>query len=170
MIYWCENLCRVFVSSTHSFSRLHTHAHPHTLSHSFTLFLLFSFKPYVPVRTAKVIDRIALAKDDEKALHSEVSILQKLTHKNVVNCCDFYIEEKKYYLVLEYMEGGELFDRIVKKSFYNEGEAREVVETLLSAIEYCHSHNIVHRWGNVKKWWWYALYHMVIFFTCFSYF
>ena len=114
------------------------------LLYSLSIFSCFLF-PYVPVRTAKVIDRIALAKDDEKALHSEVSILQKLTHKNVVNCCDFYIEEKKYYLVLEYMEGGELFDRIVKKSFYNEGEAREVVETLLSAIEYCHSHNIVHR-------------------------
>ena len=76
-------------------SLAHKRTPTHTLSLFYTLFLLFSFKPYVPVHTAKVIDRIALAKDDEKALHSEVSILQKLTHKNVVNCCDFYIEEKK---------------------------------------------------------------------------
>ena len=39
-----------------------------------------------------------------------------------------------------------MFDRIVKKSYYNEKEARDVVYTLLSAIEYCHSHNIVHRY------------------------
>jgi calcium/calmodulin-dependent protein kinase I len=55
------------------------------------------------------------------------------------------VEEKKYYLVLEYMEGGELFDRIVKKSFYTEKEARDVVFTLLSAIDYCHANNVVHR-------------------------
>ena len=95
---------------------------------------------------AKVIDKAALAKDDEESLHSEVAILQKLNHKNIVTCSDFFSEEKHYYLVLEYMEGGELFDRIVKKSYYNEKEARDVVYTLLSAIEYCHSHNIVHRY------------------------
>ena len=83
--------------------------------------------------------------DDEEALQSEVTILQKLKHENIVTCDDFYREDKKYYLVLEYMEGGELFDRIVKKSFYNEKEARDVVALLLSAIGYCHSQNVVHR-------------------------
>ena len=95
--------------------------------------------------TAKVIDRKNLAIEDEQSLQSEVSILKQLKHQNIVTCSDFFAEEKKYYLVLEYMEGGELFDRIVKKSFYNEKEARDVVYTLLSAIEYCHSNNIVHR-------------------------
>ena len=70
----------------------------------------------------------------------------------MVTCNDFFSEEKHYFLVLEYMEGGELFDRIVKKSFYNEREARDLVCTLLSAIEYCHLHNIAHRWENTKNW------------------
>lgn len=69
----------------------------------------------------------------------------------MVSCNDFFSEEKYYFLVLEYMEGGELFDRIVKKSFYNEREARDLVCTLLSAIEYCHLHNIAHRWENTKN-------------------
>ena len=77
-----------------------------------------------------------------------MAILKLLKHRNIVTCIDFYAEDKTYYLVLEYMEGGELFDRIVKKSFYNEREARDVVFTLLSAIEYCHSHDIVHRYAH----------------------
>lgn len=42
--------------------------------------------------------------------------MRELDHPNVVNVLDFYAEESKYfYLVLKYMEGGELFSRIVKK-------------------------------------------------------
>ena len=97
-----------------------------------------------------MIDRSELAEEDEKSLRNEVAILKLLKHRNIVTCIDFYAEEKTYYLVLEYMEGGELFDRIVKKSFYNEREARDVVFTLLSAIEYCHSHDIVHRYAHQR--------------------
>lgn len=95
-----------------------------------------------------MIDRSELAEEDEQSLRNEVAILKLLKHRNIVTCIDFYAEDKTYYLVLEYMEGGELFDRIVKKSFYNEREARDVVFTLLSAIEYCHSHDIVHRYAH----------------------
>jgi serine/threonine protein kinase len=38
-----------------------------------------------------------------------------------------------------------LFDRIVEKTFYNEKEAKDLVQILLSAIKYCHDRNIVHR-------------------------
>ena len=41
--------------------------------------------------------------------------------------------------------GGELFDKIVQKKFYNENEARSVVKTLVEAVGYCHSLNIAHR-------------------------
>jgi calcium/calmodulin-dependent protein kinase I len=43
------------------------------------------------------------------------------------------------------LEGGELFDRIVKKAFYNEKEARDLVFILLKAIKYLHDKGIVHR-------------------------
>ena len=58
---------------------------------------------------------------------------------------DFYTEDNYYYLVTEFMEGGELFDRIVEKSYYSEREARDLVKLLLEAIKYCHECNVVHR-------------------------
>lgn len=44
-----------------------------------------------------------------------------------------------------FLDGGELFDRIVKKATYNEKEARDLAKTLLGAIKHMHDRNIVHR-------------------------
>ena len=41
--------------------------------------------------------------------------------------------------------GGELFDRIVSKTFYNEKEARDLVRTLLRTVKHLHDQNIIHR-------------------------
>jgi len=72
----------------------------------------------------KCIKRITLPPDEVEALKDEVSILRDLQHPNIIAMYDFYEEEEFYYLVMEVMEGGELFDRIVQKSYYNEKEAR----------------------------------------------
>jgi serine/threonine protein kinase len=48
-------------------------------------------------------------------------------------------------MVLELCEGGELFDRIVKKSYYNEKEARDVIKALLTGIQYCHQRKVAVR-------------------------
>ena len=50
-----------------------------------------------------------------------------------------------YYLVAEYLEGGELFDRIVDKSSYTESEARDTCKILFGALSYMNSKGIVHR-------------------------
>jgi len=67
------------------------------------------------------------------------------THTHAQKCYDFFEEQGAFYVVLEFIEGGELFDRIVKKTCYNEKEARDTVYTILRAIKYCHDRNVVHR-------------------------
>ena len=76
------------------------------------------------VVAVKCIKRSSLPPDEQDALRDEVSILRELKHPNIICMYDFYEEEEFYYLVMEVMEGGELFDRIVQKSYYNEKEAR----------------------------------------------
>lgn len=49
---------------------------------------------------------------------------EKISHENIVKLYDFFEEKHFYYLVMEILNGGELFDRIVLKQFYNEKEAR----------------------------------------------
>jgi len=93
----------------------------------------------------KVITRSKLSKEDESALQDEISILKSLKHEHIINLYSSYAEGTFYYLVTEMMMGGELFDRIVAKTYYNEKEARDVCKILFDAIGYCHDLNITHR-------------------------
>ncbi len=93
----------------------------------------------------KIINRSKLDADDEASIFQEAQILQHLNHANIVKMFDFYEEPSNFYMVLECIEGGELFDRIVKKTVYTEKEARDLVVILLNAIKYMHDRNIVHR-------------------------
>lgn len=93
----------------------------------------------------KVINRAKLDVDDEASIFQEARVMQRLNHPNIVKMFDFYEEPQNFYMVLECIEGGELFDRIVKKTVYNEKEARDLVVILLNAIKYMHDRNIVHR-------------------------
>lgn len=49
------------------------------------------------------------------------------------------------YLVLEYIDNGELFEHISRHGFLKEEEALKYFRQLLSAVGYCHSFNICHR-------------------------
>ena len=56
-----------------------------------------------------------------------------------------YEDRNKYYIVTEFLEGGELFDRIIENDHFSEKDAAKIMQQLLSAVAYCHKHNIVHR-------------------------
>ena len=84
----------------------------------------------------KCITKTAELKEDEiVSLKEEVAVLRKIDHPNIIKLYDFFEEPKMFYMVTELMEGGELFDRIVKKTFYTEKEARDLVKILLSALQ-----------------------------------
>ena len=93
----------------------------------------------------KIVDRSQLPAEDEASLLQEVEILRSIKHPNIISIFDFFPEKDQFYVVLEYAEGGELFDRIVEKTFYNEKEARSLSTILLKTIKFCHDKSIVHR-------------------------
>ncbi len=96
----------------------------------------------------KIITRKSMAPDDLAALYLEVKTLKSLSHQNIVRAIDFFEEEEYLYVVMECIEGGELFDRIVSKTYYNEKEARDLVKIVLTVLKYCHSKNIIHRYDS----------------------
>lgn len=93
----------------------------------------------------KCINRKKLSEEDEAALLDEVAILKEMKHSHIIRLYDFFEEPTTYYLVMERMRGGELFDRIVAKAYYNEKEARDTCKIVLEAVQYCHQHHVAHR-------------------------
>eukprot|EP00607_Mallomonas_marina_P008776 CAMPEP_0182418914 /NCGR_PEP_ID=MMETSP1167-20130531/3296_1 /TAXON_ID=2988 /ORGANISM="Mallomonas Sp, Strain CCMP3275" /LENGTH=439 /DNA_ID=CAMNT_0024593401 /DNA_START=82 /DNA_END=1401 /DNA_ORIENTATION=+ len=93
----------------------------------------------------KCINRKVLNTQENERLREEVAIMMSCTHPNIVKLFDFYEEEHCFYLTMEVLEGGELFDRISQKTIYTEKEARDVIYLLLMTINYCHKKGIVHR-------------------------
>lgn len=93
----------------------------------------------------KCIDKASLTAEDEEALRVEVEVLQMLQHPNIVSLKEVFDCQKTFYMVMEEMSGGELFDRIVEKEKYSEKEASAVVKKLAAALLYCHEQGIAHR-------------------------
>jgi calcium/calmodulin-dependent protein kinase I len=93
----------------------------------------------------KCINRKDLSAEDEESIRSEINIMKSLDHPNIVKFVDSFEEEKFFYVVLEFLPGGELFDRLVQKTFYSEKEARDTVRVICEGIKYCHDRGIVHR-------------------------
>jgi calcium/calmodulin-dependent protein kinase I len=93
----------------------------------------------------KIFTRSELPRGDESQVRSELEILLSLDHPNIVKVLDFFEEDQYFYIVLEYMSGGELFDRLMEKDMFTEGEARDLAVSIFKAIKYCHDRDIIHR-------------------------
>ena len=93
----------------------------------------------------KIVTKAKLTPEDEQALKDEIDVLSELKHSNIIRLYDVFEEKEFYYLITEKMLGGELFDRIVQKSYYNAKEARDTCKILFQAMAYCHKHKVAHR-------------------------
>lgn len=93
----------------------------------------------------KCFSRKDLTQHDEASIRAESNMLMMLDHPHITKCIEVFEEPNCFYIVTELVAGGELFSRIVQKSYYSEKDARDLVEILISAIKYCHDHDVVHR-------------------------
>lgn len=76
---------------------------------------------------------------------TEIDTLRSLHHPNIIELYDVYISPDKIYIIMELMEGGELFDYVVRKGTLTEEEASRIVRKVTSALVYMHSKNVIHR-------------------------
>mmetsp|Transcript_25956 Transcript_25956/g.28860 ORF Transcript_25956/g.28860 Transcript_25956/m.28860 type:complete len:354 (-) Transcript_25956:1066-2127(-) len=92
----------------------------------------------------KVIDKQAIV-DDIKLLKREVDIMKRVEHKNILKLHEIYESDTTVYIVMELIDGDELFDRIVDRGYYSEKNAVVIIKQLLEAVKYLHDNGIAHR-------------------------
>ena len=78
-------------------------------------------------------------------LHDEVSLLRKIRHPNVLQLYEIFESDSNIHMVVEYLEGKELFDQIKERGQYSEKDAATVIRAILNALTVLHSNNIAHR-------------------------
>ena len=93
----------------------------------------------------KIIDKEQMGETEVENLYNELKIMSLIDHPNIVRVYEYYECHGVVFIVMELMQGGELFDRIVEYEHYTEKQAAEAFRPIVDAVRYCHSLGIVHR-------------------------
>lgn len=88
--------------------------------------------------------------NEDAKLRQEMNLLLSIDHPNIVRFISHYVEPiNQYasttYLVLEKMNNGELFQRIINKLKLRQNETKAIFKQLLEGLHYLHQKNIIHR-------------------------
>lgn len=97
------------------------------------------------VYAVKIVNRSSLGKDLDKNLQEEIKVLSDMQHDHIMCLHNVFVTINEYHLVTEFLEGGELFDRIVAKDSYTESEARDVCALIFNALNYMAKKRVAHR-------------------------
>ena len=90
-------------------------------------------------------DRIKENGIDYNIVLREINTHFKLIHKNVARLYDYYEDKKAFYLILEYVENGTLFNKIQKSNGLSEEKALKCFVQVSSAIYFLHENKLIHR-------------------------
>lgn len=76
----------------------------------------------------------------------EIEVLKMCQHPNIVGLVDLFENIDYYYIVLEYMQGNDLFDYFQARNLkLTENRVKEITYQIGIAIKYLHDYGIVHR-------------------------
>ena len=94
----------------------------------------------------KIIDKLKMNKFyNSDQVKREISVIQQMEHLNIVKIYKIENNLKKYKIIMEYCEKGELYEYIVEKRRLKEEESAYYYFQLINGLEFIHSKNIVHR-------------------------
>ncbi|XP_051133640.1 CBL-interacting serine/threonine-protein kinase 12-like [Andrographis paniculata] len=93
----------------------------------------------------KVIDKEKVLKIGLTAhIKREISVLRRVRHPNIVQLIEVMATKSRIFFVMEYVKGGELFNKVAKGRLKEE-VARKYFQQLISAVAFCHARGVYHR-------------------------
>lgn len=94
----------------------------------------------------KIIKKQQLDNNQKLSVQKEVFIMNQLSHDHIVKFVEFRETPNHYYIIQELVEGGEIFNEIVKFTYFSENLARHVIRQVGEAVKYLHEKvGVVHR-------------------------
>lgn len=94
----------------------------------------------------KVVDKSHLNSSQKNFIHKEVAILRACKHPNIVKLYELVENRQNFFIIMELVSGGELFNKIIQHTFFSEHLARHIINQVASGIGYLHmEQGVVHR-------------------------
>lgn len=85
------------------------------------------------------------APEGREVCASELAVLQRVSHTNVIQLIEVFQFPQRVYMVLELATGGELLDRVVSRGHFTERDATLALRMVLAGVGYLHNLGITHR-------------------------
>ena len=132
----------MFISWLHPLRRNHAALSHTTVLVVFNLPKSFTHSQFIHSVTHSVIHVSII----HSSIHSQAAVLGSVSHPSIVKFYGIVRTPTSFCFVMELLDGGELFDRIIeKKNGFPEPEACRLITTILEAVEHLHVHHVVHR-------------------------
>jgi calcium-dependent protein kinase len=98
------------------------------------------------IRAMKIIKKENLAyQDGDSKFLNEIRILMACEHPHIIKIFEYYSDDVNYYIIMEYIPGGELYETISTWKKFDEHKACYIMRQILEAVNYLHSMKIIHR-------------------------
>ncbi|KAK0449793.1 kinase-like domain-containing protein [Desarmillaria tabescens] len=103
--------------------------------------------PLAPLVNSRASLATQQAKTEKQRLgiDREITMMKLMNHPNILRIYDVYEGTRELFLILEYVEGGELFDFLVNKGRLEPSEALTVFMQIIYGLNYAHTFSIIHR-------------------------
>ena len=94
----------------------------------------------------KVMKKSIMSSEDLELVKAEIEIMKICQHPNLIRMLDLFENIDHIYIVMELLEGGDLFTYLEKRKFViPEKTASRIIHSLAAGLFYLHSYGVVHR-------------------------
>jgi calcium-dependent protein kinase len=95
------------------------------------------------VRAVKTVTKTNPKTED--LIRREIAILRYLDHPCICRLLETFEDQRHIYIVMELIDGRDLFDDIVEQRRLDERRAASMMKQVFGALQYCHERNVLHR-------------------------
>jgi len=97
------------------------------------------------LRAIKIVFKRKCSSSHQESIFKEVRIMREIDHPNIVKVYEYFQDENFIFIVMDLIQGGELFERIIQAHHFSERKAAEIFHQILGAVNYLHTNKVVHR-------------------------
>ncbi|MDR3549322.1 MAG: protein kinase [Candidatus Pacebacteria bacterium] len=94
-------------------------------------------------RAVKVVPKYKMANID--SFLNEIELMRLLDHPNIIRLYEWFEDKRNVYIVMDFCEGGELFEKISAEGHFTEQVAANLFRDMMNSVNYCCGKKICHK-------------------------